>query len=257
MLMTSKVVQVLARRLRELIPDGQVQQFAVEIGMDLASLSKLRSGKVPNPTLKTVERLAEALDVPVGFLLSGGKDLAPRTASVRELESQYNVTGAPTIESVTIGGVSFVPVPKLRDPIAAGKPILSDGHIEEVHYIRLDWIRRRLRGPVPIGRVVLLDVASGWLGSGMAPLIQPGATIFADRGPSCDGPSAFEPGAVYLVRHEGGITCKRAWLTAGSLCCHADNVTHPPFAIPLHRGDLDEIRDHIAARVFWVGNPVG
>ena len=159
-------------------------------------------------------------------------------------------------ETVRIGEVEAVRVPKLRDPIAAGKPILTDGAIDEVHFVRLDWIQRQLRGQVPFGRVVMLEVATSWLGESMVPTIKPGAIIVVDRGQECDGPSWFEPGSVYLVRHEGGVACKRVWKTNTALTCHSDNLVHPPFLIPLERGDLDEIRDHLAAKVFWVGNPV-
>jgi transcriptional regulator with XRE-family HTH domain len=254
--MTTTAGQVFARRLRELIPEGEVKEFAREIGMDLPALSKYRSGKTANPTLRTVERLAKALEVPTGYLMSEGTDLALKSPGIAETGSHYGTISNFPTETVIIGGASFVRMPKPRDPIAAGKPILTDGAIDEVHFVRLDWIGRQIRGRVPFGRVVLLDVATSWLGESMAPTIKPGAIIFADRGQECDGPTSFEPGSVYLVRHEGGVTCKRVWKTDGTLSCHSDNLAHPPFTIPLQRSDLDEIRDHLAAKIFWVGNPL-
>jgi len=248
--------QAMAARLAQAAAGKSQAALAKAINAHQSTVSLYLAGK-RRPTPAVLARLCQELGISADYVLGLNQPARGRTTlRVAEVETSYDLTlGMPT-EAVHLGGVAFIPVPKLRDPIAAGNPILTDGSIDEVHFIRLDWIGRRIRGRIPIGRVVLLDVATSWLGESMAPTIKPGAMIFADRGQECDGPTSFEPGSIYLVRHEGGVTCKRIWQMDGSLSCHSDSLAHPPFTIPLQRGDLDEIRDHLAAKVFWVGNPV-
>lgn len=257
---------VFAQRLTSRLKGLNQREFARRLNMDHSTISNYASGR-RRPNLETLARLSQALCVPSDWLLGLTNDPRPAPVYPPTLQAALprvaeqgtfanKLEGVLPTEKISIGGIDFAPVPKLRDPMAAGRPILSDGSIDQIHFVRLDWIQQRIRGPVPIGRVVMLQIPDSPQGESMEPTIKRGATIFADRGPECDGPSSFESGSVYLVRHGDGVQCKRVWKTEAALNCQSDNLTVEPFAIRLQRGDLDEIRDHLAAKVFWVGNPV-
>jgi hypothetical protein len=148
-----------------------------------------------------------------------------------------------------------VPVPMLLSPVSAGSPVLGPDDVQSVVFIPLSHLQRVIEGPIPPGRIAILHVASGKAGESMLDTIWPGATLAVDRGPDCMGAPAFIQGEIYLVRHHGGITVKRVWLTDRELNIHADNRAEPPFVIPLERGDFAEIRTHLPARVFSITNP--
>jgi len=262
------VQPIFAQRLTQRLKTLNQRELARRLNIDHSTVSNYASGR-RQPNLETLTRLCRALVVPSDWLLGLTSDPRPSpvypaglvvalpTTSEQQPGWPADNAALPT-ETIPIGGIDHIAVAKLRDPIAAGrKAILTDGSIDAFHFIRLDWLQHRnIRGSVPVGRIIMLDIPDSPLGESMTPTIRRGATIFADRGPECDGPSSFEPGSIYLVRHSDGIHCKRVWKTDSGLSCQSDNLAVEPFMIPLRRGDLDEIRDHLAAKVFWVGNPV-
>ena len=61
------------------------QQLAFEIGVTVMVISRLERG-ILNPSLATVERLAEVLDLPPGWLLSGDPYRVPKSANVKSFQ---------------------------------------------------------------------------------------------------------------------------------------------------------------------------
>jgi len=86
-----------ARRLLELIPDGEVQKTATRAGVALESLMRWRNGTEGNPQLATIEKLATALDVPGPSLLSDAPD--PSVSDVREHQASYQEGGDDDLRS--------------------------------------------------------------------------------------------------------------------------------------------------------------
>ena len=152
--------------------------------------------------------------------------------------------------------IPVIPVPKLSTPVAAGTPILGSGDIESVSFFSIAFVSLFVKGPVAPGRLVMVEVAGGWLGQSMLDTIKPGATLAIDRGQWLDGPTNFENGAIYLVRHEGGLTCKRVWLTGNTLNCHSDNRSYSPIVIQLEGHEFEFIKPHLAGKVVRIANPV-
>lgn len=148
-----------------------------------------------------------------------------------------------------------VPVPMLMSHVAAGSPIIPAEAVQGIFFMPISYLQHEFVGPLPPGRIVLVRVAEGPPGDSMKETIWPGAILMLDRGPDCQGITEFTPGDIYLVRYGGGFAVKRVWLTGGELNIHSDNRTHPPFTIPLERGDLDEIRHYLPARVHHITNP--
>jgi len=46
------------------------EKLAIKAGVTYASLSKIESGKVTNPTIKTLKKIADALGLSIDYLLS-------------------------------------------------------------------------------------------------------------------------------------------------------------------------------------------
>lgn len=54
-----------------------LESLAARAGISVSAISKLERGKIADPGMTTVSKLADALDVPVGFLLEGSEQDAP------------------------------------------------------------------------------------------------------------------------------------------------------------------------------------
>jgi len=216
-------------RLRELIPDGTVKEFALEIGMDLPQLMRYRSGETVNPTLATIERFARALEVSPSFLLTGEETPVSRVS-----------------ESSAVYGVDAVPLPVLAQEIAAG-PVreLDERETGAPYYFRPEFIRRA--GGVRNLRLLHISRHPAY-GSSMLPTIRPGSLVLVDRREVTK--DTFRQGAIYIVRSETdeGVTVKRAWYADGILVAWGDNPDAPRFAIPVKGTRL---ADHLRGRVVW------
>lgn len=74
--MPTHAQQALMARLRELLGAQRVTDVAERSGIAPEQLSRWRTGALlPNPTLRTLERLARALGVSVGYLLGESTEL--------------------------------------------------------------------------------------------------------------------------------------------------------------------------------------
>ena len=256
-----------AERLDELLPEGRQVEVAIRLGVDSSTLSNWRTGR-RTPDANKLVALCDALQVTSDYLLGLTDDpcLPPvavvrydlgtgEAPAVREMitDGLYSAaTAAPMV--LEVAGTRFVPIPKLRDPIAAGVGVLSSGATDGILLVREDELRRQgITGPLWPTRIVGLDVIDGWLGESMVPTIEPGAQLLADRGADPAGPSDFRDGGIYLVRTDKGVTCKRVWLTGRALNCHADNRRVPPIVIPLRK--TETVATHVLARVFHIANP--
>lgn len=245
--------ELLAARLREEARDWSQVDLARAVGLKQSTVSQYLGGK-KHPSLASLTRFAAVLESSVDHLL-GIEPIPSQAASlvVREGMVEYlcEVTSEHE-EFVAINGRRCVPVPHLRDPVAAGWSILNRTAIGEVHYLEVAFLRRLVRGPLRPRRLVMVDVHADWLGTSMADTIMPGATLIVDFGPDPAGLASFEPGHVYLVRYQRGVTCKRVWLTGDVLNLHADNKQVEPLVIPLDGGSPT---DHLIAKVICIANP--
>jgi transcriptional regulator with XRE-family HTH domain len=80
----SRAQQTFIRRLNELLPRGEATIIARQTGIHLSTISNWRKGKGSiNPSLEILEKLAKALNVPLGYLIID-EPLAALSASVRE-----------------------------------------------------------------------------------------------------------------------------------------------------------------------------
>ena len=242
------------------------------VGWDEGRWSRFMSGAESNVTLETLWAVAKALEIDPAELVSsrpygeprhGSYTLVSDTPPAEELigvseggEMMLSAWKSADQWTQAFQNVPVVPVPKLATPVAAGSPILGSGDIESVSFFSTAFVSLFMAGPVLPGRLVMVEVAKRWLGESMLDTIRPGATLAVDRGQRLDGPTSFENGAIYLVRHEGGITCKRVWLTGDTLNCHADNRGHPPIVIRLEGRGFDHIKPHLAGKVVRIANPV-
>ncbi len=274
----SRETDALRAFLRERIGDGDKRRVALEAGIRPEHLSRLMSktsGKAINPTLTTLEGLARVLRSTVSEMISAPAPYTDgisvrTTPQVREttaVEGTFARLRIGTVRGqlvsaqdgqtkvVTVFGHAYVPIPHLLDPVAAGAPIPSEGAIETVCLTPLEMVREWVRGPIPFGRLVTIDVnPKAWLGDSMSPTIKPGAMLTVDLGPGLIGPSSFEDGSIYLVRTDDGITCKRVWRTGTTLNCHADNRHVAPLVLPIDR--RRGLRAHIIGEVVRISNPV-
>jgi transcriptional regulator with XRE-family HTH domain len=66
---SSRLRDSLAERIRALIPDGEGETFARRAKIRPETLSRLIQGKAKNPTLKTLDGIADALGIPISDLL--------------------------------------------------------------------------------------------------------------------------------------------------------------------------------------------
>ena len=256
----------MAPRLRQAMGEMTQEQLAGRIHKDQSTVNLYLKGK-RRPSPETLAAMAKLLGVSSDYLL-GLTDMAQpgeqRTVveyrigdnekpEVREMVTAgiYSANDAPPLW-IEIAGSRFLPVPKLRDPVAAGFGIVSTGATDGIQLFREDELRRDLTGQLWPGRVVAIDVADWWLGESMLPTIEPGAALLADRGPDPLGLTEFRDGSIYVVRTDKGVTCKRVWLTGKTLNCHADNRQHPPEVVPLRGKPLS---DYVLARVFRISNP--
>ena len=67
----TKAQQTFIKRLNELLPRGEATVVARQTGIHISTISNWRKGKVAiNPSLEMLEKLAEAFDVPVAYLIT-------------------------------------------------------------------------------------------------------------------------------------------------------------------------------------------
>lgn len=271
----SRESEALRANLRQWIADGDIGQVAEEADLTRETLSRYLHGHEENPGLQTLERLAAVLHktviemlTPVSTYTEGTNQIEP--FAVREAEPLHETLSQLEIGAVrrhlvsardgqtkiiTIFGQAYVPIPHLLDPVAAGLPIPSEGFVDAMFLTPLEIVRRWVRGPIPFGRVLSLDVdGKKWLGDSMSPTIKPGAQLVVDMGPGLAGPTAFEDGSIYIVRTDDGLTCKRVWRTDDTLNCHADNRHVAPLVLHLDR--RRGLRAHILGEVVRISNPV-
>jgi len=220
-------------------------------------------------TWRRVSDICGALDISADYLLGLSDDPTPRTRhapvtayDMPRLEDlpvltwpvvqQHSVDKDGT-KVLCIFGADYIPIARMRDPIAAGPGIISSGAIDELFLMPLSWVRRWITGPIPMGRIGAVDVTTSWVGESMRPTILPGACLMVDFGAELAGVTFFEPGQLYLVHTPTGNAVKRVWLTGECWNCHSDNRTHPPVVLPVNR--RRGIGATLIARVFHISNP--
>lgn len=71
-------------------------------GINEGNLRKYESGTIPNPTIKTLEKIAQALDVPIYFFISSGSESLVKEwdEKIRQFLNDENVTLNPDIEPI-------------------------------------------------------------------------------------------------------------------------------------------------------------
>ena len=87
---------MLAQRIRELVPRGEAAKLSAMAGMSAETFSSWRTGKrVPNPDLRELERLADALRVSPAYLIS--EEMATAAgfdfAALRRLLQRFEAIG--------------------------------------------------------------------------------------------------------------------------------------------------------------------
>lgn len=213
--------EVFSRRLRELVAEGDCGLVANEAGISRETLSRYRSGKMANPTLRVLEALAVVLEVPLDYLLGLTDD--PHGGAAR-LDL--------TLEGAQAGEYELVPF--LRDPIAAGSPVINTGEVGSFYALRTAWRKRNATG-----RVMFMQVARGHHGESMVPTILPGSILTVDL-----GSRGVRQGEIYVVRlkgEDGGVTVKRVYVAEGNLICTSDNKARVPIVVSLAGESLDQL----------------
>jgi Helix-turn-helix len=86
--MRTKAQTIFLRRLNELLPRGRATIIAQRTGIHLSTISNWRQGKTPvNPSLEILEKLANALNVPVAYLITDSPLVAVDASERESLES--------------------------------------------------------------------------------------------------------------------------------------------------------------------------
>lgn len=86
--MRTKAQTIFLRRLNELLPRGRATIVAQRTGIHLSTISNWRQGKTPvNPSLEILEKLANALNVPVAYLITDSPLVAVDASERESLES--------------------------------------------------------------------------------------------------------------------------------------------------------------------------
>jgi len=124
------------RRLVDLAHDGNIRQAADECGLPYATLRDLYSGRRTNPGLKTLKKLAERYEIPMGWFTDERQsEEVPISGYVGYLEPRAEQRGPrPWLRDITIpfAAWEFVRVIKALDdyleslPATPERPIVGD-----------------------------------------------------------------------------------------------------------------------------------
>jgi SOS-response transcriptional repressor LexA len=154
------------------------------------------------PSLRTIERLAEACGVSVEWLLRGGTDSAKLPVGFRRV--------APADEAD-----NHVRIRKVKLRLSAGiSGFQVDTEYDEGETITIDprWIARR---GFNAARLIAIDVR----GDSMEPTLYDGDTVILDT-----GDTEAVDGAVYAINYEGEDVIKRLVRDAGNWWLSSDNL---------------------------------
>lgn len=193
------------------------------IGISQSSVSSYQKGTSrKRPSVDSLATMATVFNVTVDYLLGLTDDPAGRDHLLLDLP------GAQPGE--------YELVPFVREPIAAGSPSFLPDEVGSSYALRTSWRKRHAKGAVRF-----MQVKHGWHGESMAPTILPGAVLIVDLG---DHDVQAHQGGVFVVRlpgEEGGVTCKRCYLTDGQLICTSDNHSRMPFTVSLRDRPRDQV----------------
>lgn len=215
------------QRLREGLGWTQGRMARV-LGVGRTSVTQYEGGQ-RLPSLRVLMRLAEAVEVDLGWLLTG------RTESrVDLMDLPQPVVHFPARQEDRPEGfhpADYYAVPLLSDPVAAGAPLISTDLVEEWAWIHVSQVGQR-------SNLAALRVE----GDSMSPLIRDGDIIAIDRD------DRFPPG-VFAVRVDEGVTVKHVKLKGDALLLIPENRDHEERLVTIPEGG--RMDDLILGRAVW------
>lgn len=234
---------VLAKRLKELIPDGELTRSAVRAGLSMEHLLRLRQGKHTDVKLSTLAALAGALRVSMSSLIADSHGVG----LVAEAKAAYSATSAAEDHEM---------LPLAAGLVGSGPASLETGDKARRYAFHREWLRRDAKAR----HLIAVRVAKGSKGKDMLPTIAPGSVLVVDRGVAGDGIRELQrsdQGKLYVVRlpEDDGLYVKRVYRSVDALALWSDN----PDARPrLHLVALKgrRLQDVLLGRVRWIGSEV-
>jgi DNA-binding Xre family transcriptional regulator len=234
---------VLAKRLKELIPDGELTRSAVRAGLSMEHLLRLRQGKHTDVKLSTLAALAGALRVSMSSLIadSHGAGLAA------EVKATYGSAGAADDHET---------LPLAEGLVGGGSASLEPGDKARRYAFHREWLRRDAKAR----HLIAVRVAKGSKGKDMLPTIGPGSILVVDRGPAGDGIRELQrsdQGKLYVVRlpEDDGLYVKRVYRSVDALALWSDNPdAHPRLLLVALKGH--RLQDLLLGRVRWIGREI-
>jgi DNA-binding Xre family transcriptional regulator len=231
---------VLAKRLKELIPDGELTRSAVRAGLSMEHLLRLRQGKHTDVKLSTLAALAGALRVSMSSLIADSHG----AGLVAEAKAAYGATE------------DHETLPLAAGLVGGGPASLEPGDKARRYAFHREWLRRDAKAR----HLIAIRVAKGSKGKDMLPTIGPGSILVVDRGVAGDGIRELQrsdQGRLYVVRlpEDDGLYVKRVYRSVDALALWSDN----PDARPrLHLVALKgrRLQDVLLGRVRWIGGEV-
>lgn len=184
--------------------------LAKDSGVPQPTIFKILTGKTKSPTLKTLQKISDALDIKINNLTGISDDISNLPLAGSQKINVYEDKDQPAADMVSI--------PEYNVSFACGKDA-AEASFEEEHNSRPVWYHRSFFDNLGINpKNCRRFVVSG---DSMAPLINDGDTVLID----CTPGQKLIDGEIYgFWQAQNGLRVKRIYIPmGGGITIHSDN----------------------------------
>ena len=240
--LSQKLVQAL--NLRGMKP----ADLARESGVSTARISEIVTGKTKNPQLKTLKKLADALEVSVNALtgdIADRSSLSPAEQVMNPPKGTHKVNKSvgikycnETTKEPQLSDFALIPYYNVQASAGAGAVVQEEKVVDRFAF-KEDWIRHGL-GLNPNNLALISTI-----GDSMEPTLHPGDMILLDR-----SVEKIQSNSIYAIQVNGTLLVKRIQKRIdGSVIIKSDNAAYETETISSDAADALKI----VGRVVWAG----
>ena len=212
-------------------------QLASASNLRPTQIKEIEEGENENPELRTLVRLAGALNVGLDALISN----APPADRVAEPRAPYG------------HGADVLDIPLVAEGVGAGRPTLRVlPGAERPYHFRRDWLVRKGWTEADPDRFGVYRLGTDEVALSMFPTIQPESALLVDLRADRN---SVAPRSIWVVHASGGLVVKRVTAERDLLVLESDNPD-PEYAPQIVRATSAERGRILEGLVIWYATEV-